>query len=311
MRRLVDTDRLSTAFRPWLGDAFSISDKEFALFQDLVKRHTGIALSEHKRSLVCSRLGKRLQALGLASFQSYYDYLTAETGQAELENFVNAITTNKTDFYREKFHFEFLEKEIVPALKARAARTGERRIRIWSAGCSTGEEPYTIAIALREALEHLLTWDVRILASDIDTQVLAQAAQAIYPAERLAGIPTPILERNFQRGTGDRDGLVQVSREVRNLVAFRRINLLEDPWPIRTMFDCIFCRNVIIYFDKPTQRSLMERFANYLKEGGHLFLGHSESLFQLSDQFTFLRNTIYRKLEGREPVRRQAAERTA
>lgn len=302
-----------TAVRPLpqLASEFTISDQEFRLFQDLVKASTGIDLTEHKRGLVCSRLSKRLRALGLPSFRRYHDYLTAETGQTELEHFVNAITTNKTDFYRENWHFEFLEQEIVPAFKARAARTGERRIRIWSAGCSSGEEPYTIAITLREAIESLLTWDVRILASDIDTQVLGQAAQAIYPEERVAEIPRPLLERHFRQGTGVQAGLVQVAREVRNLVTFRRINLLEEPWPIRTVFDCIFCRNVIIYFDKPTQRRLMERFATYLKDDGYLFLGHSELLYGLSDQFAFLRNTIYQKRSGREQTPLRTAEAIA
>lgn len=296
---------------PQPSSEFTISDREFRLFQDLVKASTGIDLTEHKRNLVCSRLSKRLRALGLPSFGRYHDYLIAETGQAELEHFVNAITTNKTDFYRENWHFEFLEQEIVPALKARAARTGERRIRIWSAGCSSGEEPYTIAITLREAIENLSAWDVRILASDIDTEVLARSAKATYPEERVAEIPRPLLERSFLQGTGEQAGLVQVAQEVRNLVTFRRINLLEEPWPIRTVFDCIFCRNVIIYFDKPTQRRLMERFATYLKEDGYLFLGHSESLYGLSDQFAFLRNTIYRKHGGHELAPPRTAEATA
>lgn len=311
VKRSVDIHRTAVRPLPQASSEFTISDQEFRLFQDLVKASTGIALSEHKRNLICSRLSKRLCALGLPSFQRYHDYLIAETGQAELENFVNAITTNKTDFYRENWHFEFLEKEIIPALKARAVRTGERRIRIWSAGCSSGEEPYTIAITLREALENLLAWDVRILASDIDTQVLGKAAQAIYPEERVAEIPRPILERYFLKGTGAQAGLVQAVREVRNLVTFRRINLLEEPWPVRTVFDCIFCRNVIIYFDRPTQRRLMERFAAYLKDDGYLFLGHSESLYGLNDQFTFLRNTIYRKHGGQAPAPPRAVGVTA
>lgn len=288
-----------------------ISDQEFHLFQGLVKSCTGIALSEQKRHLICSRLGKRLRALGLTSFGAYYDHLSAGTDQAELEQFVNAITTNKTDFYRERRHFEFLEQEIVPALKARAARTGERRIRIWSAGCSSGEEPYTIAITLRETIANLLAWDVRILASDIDTAVLGQAAQAIYQDERVAEIPKPLLKRYFLKGTGLQAGFVQVSPEIRNLVAFRRINLLEESWPIRTLFDCIFCRNVIIYFDKPTQGCLMERFATFLKDDGYLFLGHSESLIGVSDQFTLLRNTIYRKHGGQQQAHLQTAESMA
>ena len=283
------------AVTPLVEDS-AISDEEFSLIQGLVKEQAGIALSEHKRSLVASRLGKRLRALGLPSLPTYYDYLTGPDGAAELENFVNAMTTNKTDFYRERVHFDFLERELVPALKVRAAQTGERKIRIWSAGCSTGEEPYTIALTLCETLGRMLAWDVRILASDIDTDVLHQASEGMYPQERATEIPTALLQRYFLRGTGSRTGLVKVGREIRSLVTFRRINLLEEPWPIRTMFDCIFCRNVIIYFDRPTQCRLMTRFAAQLKDHGCLFLGHSESLHGVCDQFTFLRNTIYRKL---------------
>lgn len=274
----------------------AISDQEFQLIQRLVKEQTGIALTEHKRSLVTSRLGKRLRALNLKSFRSYYEYLSGDSGAEEREQFVNAMTTNKTDFYRERVHFDFLERELIPGLKTRAAQTGERRIRIWSAGCSTGEESYTIALTVCEALGRLLTWDVRILASDIDTHVLAQAEAGLYTEDRVAEIPPALLHRHFLRGTGDQAGLVKVGREIRSLVTFRRINLLEEPWPIHASFDVIFCRNVIIYFDKPTQRRLMHRFADYLKDDGFLFLGHSESLYGVCDRFAFLHNTIYRKI---------------
>lgn len=307
----MDVNRPAVRSAPQILSEVTISDQEFRLFQDLVKVHTGIALTEHKRNLVCSRLGKRLRALGLPSFRKYYEYLSAEAGQVELEHFVNAITTNKTDFYRENPHFDFLEQELVPAWKARAARTGERRIRIWSAGCSTGEEPYTIAITLRKAIENLLAWDVRILASDIDTEVLARAAQGIYSADRIGEIPKSIVERHFLQGTGAHDGLVQVTPEIKKLITFRRINLQDAQWPVHTLFDCIFCRNVIIYFDKPTQRRLMERFAGYLKDDGHLFLGHSESLYGMSDRFIFLRNTIHRKREGRRAAAPDGAGMTA
>lgn len=278
---------------PWAES--TISGQEFQLIQRLVKEHTGIALSEHKRSLVASRLGKRLRALKLESFRRYYDYLVGESGATELENFVNAMTTNKTDFYRERAHFDFLQREVIPNWKARAARTGERRVRIWSAGCSTGEEAYTIALTLCEGLGSLLSWDIRILASDIDTDVLAHAAEGVYSRERAADVPTPLLQRYFLQGRGDSAGFVKVGREIRSLVTFRRINFQDDPWPIHTSFDCIFCRNVIIYFDKPTQHHLLGRFAGYLKDDGHLFLGHSESLHGISDCFAFLHNTIYRK----------------
>jgi chemotaxis protein methyltransferase CheR len=288
-------------------DDLHLGDREFQLFRKLIHAEVGISLGEHKRELVRSRLSRRIRATGAASFQQYYDRLMAgDLGSDERIRMINAITTNKTDFYRERVHFQFLERQIVPALKARAARTGDRRVRIWSAGCSTGEEPYTIAITLRESLENLLAWDVRILASDIDTDVLAQAAEGIFAEERVQEIPLPILRRFFRRGTGAYAGLVQVAGEVRQLVSFRRINLLEVPWPIRTSFDCIFCRNVIIYFDKPTQRRLMERFADFLQDDGHLFLGHSESLYGISDRFDPLQNTIYRKAADRPRGDRQA-----
>lgn len=276
-----------------------ISDQEFARIQQLVKDATGIALSEHKRSLVVSRLTKRLRALELTSFVGYIDYLAGPDGAGEWEQFVNAITTNKTDFYREPAHFEFLTQEVLAGVKSRAVRGGERRLRIWSAGCSTGEEPYTIAITVRDSLGSLLTWDARILASDIDTSVLERAASGTYAEERVADIPTATLHRHFLRGTGGHAGLVRVVPDTQRMVTFRRINLLETPWPIRSRFDCIFCRNVIIYFDRPTQERLMRQFAEYLREGGYLFLGHSESLHGVCDQFEFLRNTIYRKRADR------------
>jgi chemotaxis protein methyltransferase CheR len=303
MRPLQDTGIAA----PWADG--EISGQEFQLIQRLVKEHTGIALGEHKRSLVASRLGKRLRALRLGSFRSYYEYLMGERGATELENFVNAMTTNKTDFYRERAHFDFLQREVIPAWKARAVRAGERRVRIWSAGCSTGEEPYTIALTLCEGLGSLLSWDVRILASDIDTSVLAHAAEGVYPRERVGDIPAPLLHRYFLQGTGDNAHLVKVGRGIRSLVTFRRVNFQDDPWPIHTLFDCIFCRNVIIYFDKPTQHRLMQRFAAYLKDDGLLFLGHSESLYGICDHFAFLHNTIYRKAADTESSARAAGTR--
>jgi chemotaxis protein methyltransferase CheR len=294
-----------------VGAEFSISDQEFRAIQGLVKDRTGIALSEHKRSLVVARLGKRLRTLGFATLRQYYEHVTSDAGGGELENCVNAITTNKTDFFRERAHFDLLSHEAVPALKRRALETGERRIRIWSAGCSTGEEAYTIALTLCEALGSLLTWDVRILASDIDTNVLAQASAGVYGEERAAEIPTPYLHRYFLKGSGEQAGQVKVGREIHALVTFRRINLLDEPWPIRATFDCIFCRNVIIYFDKPTQSRLMYRFADVLREDGYLFLGHSETLHGMCDRFSFLRNTVYRKNTGERPGKRQAAGESA
>jgi len=277
-------------------DDLTLELREFHLFRDLIHRSIGIWLGEHKRELVRSRLARRLRALGCGSYREYYDGLTAGSyGQDEWTQMLNAITTNKTDFYREPAHFEFLAREVLPQHRTAAARGGPRRLRIWSAGCSSGEEPYTIAITLRETLGSLLGWDVRLLASDVDTEVLRRAAAGIYAEERVAEIPRTLLHTYFRRGTGLYTGQVQVVEELRRLITFRQINLLEEPWPIRATFDCIFCRNVMIYFDKPTQRRLIGRFASLLRDGGYLFLGHSESLYGLTEEFAPLHNTINRK----------------
>jgi chemotaxis protein methyltransferase CheR len=209
----------------------------------------------------------------------------------------NAITTNKTDFFREAHHFAFLRSEISAPLVAKAAAGGSRSLRIWSAGCSSGEEPYSIALTVLDNLPGASSWDVKILASDIDTDMLAKAQEGVYPMERIANVPPQVLERYFLRGKGARAGLVRVRREVMDLVTLRWINLQDPAWPIRTLFDCIFCRNVMIYFDKRLQRQLIARFADLLKPGGHLFLGHSESLIGMGVGLTYLGNTVYQKVD--------------
>jgi chemotaxis protein methyltransferase CheR len=281
----------------------AITDREFDLFRRLVHRHAGIALSEHKRQLVQARLAKRLRALGLESFTEYYTLLTEHDPHGEeTTRFVNAMTTNKTNFFREPHHFDYLAREWIPAVKDRAVRRGDRSLRIWSAGCSTGEEPYTIAIVLSEGLGSLLGWDLRILASDIDTEVLERAARGTYTLEQVSAIPPDARARHFLRGRGQHDGLVQARPELRAPIAFRRINFLDDPWPIRARFDVVFCRNVLIYFDRPTQRRILERFVGLLKPDGLLFLGHSESIHGLLDGLVHLGNTIYRIAPGRAPT---------
>jgi chemotaxis protein methyltransferase CheR len=261
-----------------------------------VYTHTGISLGPHKRPLLQARLARRLRALGLATFKEYHHHLTElDRSGEELGQFVNAITTNKTDFFREPHHFRYLADHWVPAMKARAARTGNRTMRIWSAGCSTGEEPYTIAMAIRDALGSAAGWDIRILASDLDTDVLARADAGVYDAEHTAPIPEAVLARHFLRGRGEHAGRVRVRPELHALVAFRRINLMDPRWPIRSPLDVIFCRNVLIYFDRPTQQRLLERFLGVLQDDGLLFLGHSESVHGLLDRMTHLGHTMYRK----------------
>lgn len=275
---------------------FVLTDEEFRLFQHLVRDQTGINLGEHKRALLCARLAKRLRQHGLTRFRNYYDYLmTMDPDGKELRQMINAITTNKTDFFRERHHFDFLRQVVFPGLRDRGAHTGERRVRVWSAGCATGEEPYTIAIVLKEAMGSAYGWDIRVLASDIDTDVLATAEAGIYPDEKIATIAPELQRRYFERGKEAQEGLVRVKQELRELITFRVMNLLGTYWPIQIRFDCIFCRNVTIYFDKPTQRQVVERFGGYLKDDGFLFVGHSESLFGVSDLYEHVGGTVYRK----------------
>ncbi|MFQ5532300.1 MAG: CheR family methyltransferase [Candidatus Methylomirabilales bacterium] len=278
-----------------------MSEEEFVLFRDLVRAEAGIALSEAKRTLVQSRLAKRLRQLGLGSYREYYDYLMERdsTGEERVQ-FINALTTNLTHFFREGHHFAYLRDVWLPGIQARAAETGQRRIRIWSAGCSTGEEPYSIAITLLEGLEANDGWDVCILASDIDTEVLARAAEGVYPCDRIDGISEDVLHRYFHTEKGAEADEVRVLSKVRDLIVFRQINLLDEPWPIRTRFDVIFCRNVVIYFDGPTHKRLFHRFGAALHDDGLLILGHSESLLGKEARFRHLGKTIYQKLDGGE-----------
>lgn len=272
---------------------FEFADQDFQRIRRIINDIAGISLADGKRELVYSRLSRRLRHLGLRRFDDYCQLL--ETGgdhNAELGEFVNALTTNLTSFFREPHHFEFLGAELLPAL-IRERNFGNRRIRIWSAGCSTGEEPYSIAMVLRETLP-AVGWDAKILATDLDSNVLATAERGVYESSRVKDLSEARLRRWFQKGRDAQAGLVRAAPELRELITFRRLNLMED-WPMRGPFDIVFCRNVVIYFDKPTQRVLFERFADLLVDRGHLFVGHSESLFKVTERFTPLGKTIYQR----------------
>ncbi len=273
-----------------------LSRPEFEAFRALILARTGIALGPHKRALLQVRLGTRLRALGLASFGNYRHLLVEQDPEGdELARLVNAVTTNKTEFYREARHFTYLAQQWVPEALERAARDGQRIIRIWSAGCSSGEEPYTIAMTLADALPQAAGWSLRILASDINTEVLSRATAGIYRFEDVRPIPRAVLRRHFLRGRGTKAGLVRIRPELRQLVRFRSINLIEDGWPIETPFDLIFCRNVLIYFDQPTQQRVLERLVGCLKEGGRLVLGHSEGVHGMVSGLRHAGSTIYHK----------------
>lgn len=288
------TTGTSSSTRGASGDReFHLGEGEFRFLSELVGQKTGIKLNDGKRELVYGRLARRLRQLGLDSFSEYCELLKRDDGD-ELLNLVNAITTNLTSFFRERHHFDYLGKKLVPELLKTNAAT--RRIRVWSAGCSTGAEPYSIAITLREALADVRGWDATIFASDIDTNVLQTAANGVYPEKEVAGLPPAQLRRWFLRGKGASAGRVRAKDELRDMIEFRQVNLIE-PWNVPGPFDLIFCRNVVIYFEKPTQKVLFDRYADVLAAHGHLFIGHSESLFKITDRFELIGQTIYRRVK--------------
>jgi len=300
-RPVPEPARVAPLAEPDLTAAFfehPITDAEFESFRRLIHAHTGISLGPQKRQLVQSRLDRRRRALGLGSFRAYCEYLESGRDADELVAFVNAVTTNKTDFFREPHHFAHLADHWAPAARARTAPGATGRARLWCAACSTGEEPYTLAMTLAEAGMVPPRWDTRILASDIDTDVLARAEAGIYERDRVEAVPERLLHRYFLRATGG-GTQVRVRDDLQKLVAFRRINLMATPWPIRVQFDVIFCRNALIYFSREDQQRILRRLVDQLQPGGLLFLGHAESAFGLVDGLTHLGSTIYRCAETR------------
>jgi chemotaxis protein methyltransferase CheR len=261
-----------------------LTDREFDAVRALVQHVAGISLARGKEGLVRSRLAPRLRTLGLADFRSYLDHIERDASGAELVQLIDLITTNKTSWFREVEHFELLQREFT-------RRRGEG-LRIWSAGCSSGEEPYTIAIVAREVLG-AMAGDMRLLATDLSTRILRRAREARYRRQDLADVPPQLAARHFTRTAGDGD-LYQVVDATRALVRFARLNLMGD-WPMRGPFDVIFCRNVMIYFDRPTQQRLVERFAALLAPGGYLFVGHSESLTALDHDLKYVQPAVYRR----------------
>lgn len=273
---------------------FHFTSADFRFIRELIADRTGIILSEGKRDLVYGRLSRRLRDLGMRQFRDYCELLEAGHDE-EMVEFVNAITTNLTSFFREDHHFEFLGKSLLPNLMKQKLQTNAaRRLRIWSAGCSTGEEPYSIAMVVKEAIGNQKDWDVRILATDLDTKVLEKAGNGIYDQSRVEGLSKARLQRWIKKGSGSNTGKVRMSPELQELITFKQLNLMND-WPMKGPFDLIFCRNVVIYFNKPTQQVLFERYANLLDDKGHLFLGHSETMFQKTERYELIGKTVYQK----------------
>ncbi len=271
---------------------YQFTQRDFDFLRQLSNQRTGIVVTDDKFDMFYSRLARRVRALGLTSFAEYCDYLEHPANDDEITELVNALTTNLTSFFRENHHFAFLAKEVLPDYVQR--NRASRRLRIWSAGCSTGEEPYSLSMVLAEEERLLRGWDVEILASDIDSNVVEHARAGIYAGSRVEGLSQARLKAFFQKGRGRQQGKVRVRDVLRRPIRYRLINLM-DRLPVEPQ-DVIFCRNVIIYFDKETKRSLLDKFADALVDGGYLFVGHSESLHQVTDRFQLIGNTVYRKL---------------
>lgn len=258
-----------------LNGSFSVNGKteltlsEFEQIRKIVYDYCGINLHEGKQALVRGRLMKRLRSLQLSSFTEYLHYLERDESREEFSHFIDILTTNKTSFFRESSHFDFIQKEIIPGV-------GNRPLKWWSAGCSSGEEPITMAMILKEGMNATSKPPVKILATDLSREVVQFAKGGVYPQSKLKGIPNYLLKKYFKQSSENKDQFI-VDDRIKNLITYGRLNLLKR-WPMSGPFHIIMCRNVMIYFDKETQRRLVERFYDFLEPGGYLFIGHSESV---------------------------------
>lgn len=274
----------------------TLSDREFQRFSTFIYEHAGIKMPPAKKTMLEARLQKRLKANAIHSFEEYSNFVFSPAGRVtELIHLIDVVTTNKTDFFRESGHFDFMTKTAIPSILATRADLRHEPLRIWSAGCSTGEEPYTLAMVLSEYAIGRPDFRVHITASDICTHVLKTAHSGIYPEERTIPIPLNLKKKYLTRSREKSRSLVRIAPHVRSLVSFRRINFMDDELGIAEKMDIIFCRNVVIYFDKPTQQTLMRKFYKQLNPGGYLFIGHSETLSGLDVAFKSVASTVYRK----------------
>jgi chemotaxis protein methyltransferase CheR len=270
---------------------FKFTVDDFNFLRKLSNEYSGIQVPDERFDMFYSRLSKRVRKLGLNNFREYCHYLT-EHSEDEFTEFINAITTNLTAFFRENHHFDYLRDIVIPEVLNR--NKSSRQIKVWSAGCSTGEEPYSLAITLLENVP--ADWEIKILATDLDTNVLQTAIDGVYAEERVSGVSEQRLKRWFMRGKSAQSGQVKVRPELQQIIQFRQLNLMKD-WPMKSHFDFIFCRNVLIYFDRETKTTLAKRYAEMLASKAWLFIGHSESLNQLSKEFELVACTTYRKIK--------------
>ena len=273
---------------------FNFERKHFDFIAGLLYKLAGISLAPHKIEMMYSRLARRLRELNLKDFDAYCALVDSENGEPEIRFLVNALTTNLTSFFREHHHFDHLAKTTLAAVKASQAHSGQPRLRIWSAGCSSGPEPYTIAMVLCANIPDIRRWDAKILATDIDTHMVESARRGVYAADSAKTIPAELRDRFTKRVRDGAEPEITMAEELRRLITFKPLNLLET-WPMRGPFDAIFCRNVLIYFDRPGRTAVIEKFSTLLPDNAFLYLGHSESLYGVSGSFAQVGATIYRR----------------
>lgn len=276
------------------ADALVLTEKDFREISNLVYEHCGINLHEGKKELVRARLAKRLRLGNFKTFPEYIEHVLADRTGQEFSMLIDSLSTNLTSFFREEQHFEFLRNKLLPIVLERQRKNRNFAIRAWSAGCSSGEEPYSIAITLLEAVEGPERWDIKVLATDISTSMLDIALKGVYDAGRVKPVPKLLKNKYLVPSHAKKRNVFEASRRLKDILIFRYLNLMKR-WPIRGPLDFIFCRNVMIYFDKATQQQLIDRFWNLLNSGGVLFTGHSESLTGIEHKFKYVQPTIYMK----------------
>jgi len=269
-----------------------IDEKEYDFICKLVYEHSRINLGEGKKELVTARLGKRLRILGLDSYSEYCQLLKGAEGEDELVHLIDSISTNHTFFFREPKHFEFMQTTVFPTM---ASKNENGTFRVWSAASSSGEEPYTLAIVLSEYFAHLSSWKWHLDATDISTKILAKAREGVYSEDRIREVQPDMMKRYFQKGVGKWDGYFRVKEDLRSKVKFHHMNLLQPSYPFNEKFHLIFCRNVMIYFDRPTQEQLVKKLTDCLVPGGYLMVGHSESLTGIHHTLKTIKPAIYKK----------------
>jgi chemotaxis protein methyltransferase CheR len=272
----------------------AISDREFSLYRKLIYSKAGICLSPTKKAFLEARLNRRIRELGMDSFQAYYQHVTQNQNGSELEQLLDRVSTNETHFFREPRQFEFLEQQILPDWKAEGSSGSRpRRIRVWSAGCSTGEEPYSLAMILLDHFPQGSGWEIEIIATDLSSRALKSARKAVWSIAKAREIPQSYLKRFMRKGTGSQQAYMKAGPEIQAIIRFQHLNLNEEHYAMTGPFDLIFCRNVLIYFDAESRARVVDRLVNYLAPAGFLLVGHAESLSGVSDRIRHVRPTIY------------------